>query len=54
MIVRLAPYNYELIVLDRWRVPYAPAYGWAAFWREVWSFVLRTPPPYRRRRSDDA
>ena len=27
-LMRLAPYNYELIVFDRWRIPYAPVYGW--------------------------
>lgn len=54
MIARRAQYNRQVILFDRWRIPYAPAYGWVAFWQEVLSFVLRTPPPYRRRRSDDA
>lgn len=27
-LIRLAPYNREFIILGRWRLPYAPAYGW--------------------------
>jgi hypothetical protein len=52
-LVRRAQYNPELILLDRWRVPYAPAYGWWLWVRQVWSIVTRTDPVYRRR-SDDA
>jgi hypothetical protein len=33
--VRRAPYNRELIVLNRVRVPYAPAYGWRSFGHEI-------------------
>lgn len=38
-LVRLAPYNPELIICDRWRVQYAPAYGWR-------SWLKRGGPPW--------
>lgn len=27
-VLRRAMYNPELVIFERWRVPYAPAYGW--------------------------
>lgn len=27
-IVRLHPYNRQVILFNRWAIPYAPAYGW--------------------------
>lgn len=47
--VRRAPYNPELIVWDRWRVPYAPAYGWRTRMRDVLASIAgRTPSAGQR------
>jgi len=45
-IIRRAPYNREVIVVDRWRIPYAPAYGWPEYVRGIYKAVVRTDPAY--------
>lgn len=32
-MIRRAPFSRELVVLGRWRVPYAPAFGWRVWLR---------------------
>lgn len=39
-MIRRAPYNYELIIFERWRVPYAPAYGWRHWLTDVIATIV--------------
>jgi predicted house-cleaning noncanonical NTP pyrophosphatase (MazG superfamily) len=34
-MIRFAPYNRELVVFERWRIPYAPNYGWRYWWQDI-------------------
>lgn len=45
-LIRRAPYNHEVIVAGRWRIPYAPAYGWTEYVRGIYKAVVRTDPAY--------
>jgi len=45
-LIRRAPYNHEVVVADRWRIPYAPAYGWPEYVRGIYKAVVRTDPAY--------
>lgn len=54
-MIRLSAYNREFVVLNRWHIPYAPAYGWFRWMQELVAVALRIHPAYRPgRRSDDA
>ena len=45
-LIRRAPYNHEVVIADRWRIPYAPAYGWGEYVRGIYKAVVRTDRPY--------
>lgn len=36
-LLRFAPYNRELVIFERWRVPYAPSYGWRRVMQDLFS-----------------
>lgn len=48
-VVRLAQYNPEVIFFDRWRVQYAPAFGWRGLLSDVLAAAANRTPSFGHR-----